>query len=369
MSKVPLLRTSKHLIFLLGALVCSSSWCSFGRAQGPPTPPPNALNRLISLHLPRLEGTIPVYYSDGLKATALRDRAEIADCSSWYSRQLHVAVPVTLAVLNKADWNRVGHLADYPMAEAFPEEGNVIIMPDSFVSFPGQNTHIDLNKKLDFIALHETGHLYQRALHLEGPDLFMQEFSATMLATAYALAQRPELLSDTLNSRAGMKQRYTSFEDMDLIYDGVGFDNYDWLQVETVRLAVFFVKGKDLVDLVGKVQAAFPAGRAMSNEQVFGRLEIIRPGITAQAGALAKATTLKPIVPAECHSASRKEDVIGYFGVRNASDHGIAVVDDGVHAILPPGYSAEQGRIGTQFKLPSGKCITYSSVPGYIVLR
>jgi hypothetical protein len=101
-------------------------------------------------------------------------------------------------------------------------------------SFPGQNTHVDLGKKLDFIALHETGHLYQRAVHLEGPDLFMQEFTATMLATAYALALRPELLSDTLNSRTSKKQHYTSFGDMDLIYDGMGFDNYDWLQVETV---------------------------------------------------------------------------------------------------------------------------------------
>ena len=368
MSKIAFLRNLKRITLLLCVLICNCSWCSLGRAQGTRTPP-NALNRLVGLHLPRLEGTIPVYYSDGLKTTARRDQAEIADCSSWYSKQLHVSVAVTLAVLNEADWNRVGHLAGYPMAEAFPEEGNVIIMPDSFANFPGQNKHVDLDKKLDFIALHETGHLYQRALHLDGPDLFMQEFSATMLATAYALVLRPDLLSDTLNSRTGTKQRYTSFEDMDLIYDGVGFDNYDWLQVETVRLAVFFVKGQDLAGLVERLQAAFPTGRTMSNEQVFRSLEVIRPGITAQADALAKPTTLNSIVPAECLSAPRKEDVIGYFGVRNASDHGIAVVDDGVEAVLPPGYIAEQGSIGTQFKLPSGKCLTYSRVPGYIVLR
>ena len=115
----------------------------------------------------------------------------------------------------------------------------------------------------------------------------MQEFYATMLATSYALALKPGLLSDTLNSRTGTKQRYTSFEDMDLIYEGVGFDNYDWLQVETVRLSVFFVRGQDLAELVKKLQVAFPSGRAMSNEQVFHNLELIRPGITAQAGILA----------------------------------------------------------------------------------
>ncbi len=100
-----------------------------------------------------------------------------------------------------------------------------------------------------------------------------------MLATAYALAERPELLSDTLRSRTVTKQRYASFEDMDLIYDGIGFDNYDWLQVETVRLAVFFVKGRDLAALVKDAQAAFPPGEAMSNDQAFRKLETIRPAL------------------------------------------------------------------------------------------
>ncbi len=300
---------------------------------------------------------------------ALRDQAEITNCADWYRQQLQVTVPATLAVLNRADWDRVGSLAAYPMAEAFPEQGNVIFMPDSFASFPGQNGHVDLDKKLAFISFHETGHLYQRALHLEGPDLFMQEFSATMLASAYALATRPELVDATLESRTNAPQRYTSFEDMDLIYDGVGFDNYDWFQVETVRLAVYFVKGQDLATLVRKLQSEFPAGRTMSNAGIFSRLDAIRPGMLAQAGSLAKPTTMKSITPRTCLPAPQKQDTIGFFGVRNNGDHGIPVVDDGVEAVLPPGYTAEQGKIGSQFKLPSGKCVSYPSVPGYIVLR
>ena len=350
--------------------MCKLTWGSHIWAQdAAASSSPNAYSRLVALHLPSLQGTISVYYSDGLKATALRDQAEIADCAAWYSRQLHVSVPVTLAVLNQVDWNRMGHMADYPMAEAFAEEGNVIVMPDSFASFPGQNKQVDLSKKLDFIAFHETGHLYQRVLNLGGPDLFMQEFNATMLATAYALSRRPELISSTLNSRDSSRQRYTSFEDMDLIYDGVGFNNYDWLQVETVRLAVFFVKGQVLSDLVSKVQAAFPVGRAMSNEQVFQSLEAIRPGITAQAGSLAGPTTLRPIASGKCLATPHKEEGIGHFGVWNASGNGITVVDDGTPAVLPPGYTAEQDKIGSQFKLPSGGCITYPRDPGYVVLK
>ncbi len=343
---------------------------AIGKAQTTPIPSPtSALERLRALGLPRLDGAVPVYYSQGLKALALRDQAEITDCANWYSQQLHVKVPVTLAVLNKVDWDRIGSLAAYPMAEAFPEQGNVIFMPDTFSSFPGQNGHVDLNKKLAFISFHETGHLYQRALHLEGPDLFMQEFSATMLASAYALLRHPELIDATLDSRTNAPQRYTSFEDMDLIYEGVGFDNYDWLQVETVRLAVFFVKGQDLAGLVKKMQVTFPLGRTMSNTQVFSNLDAIRPGMLVQAGSLAKPTTMKPITPDECLSAPQKQDGIGFFGVRNDGDHGITVVDDGIEAVLPPGYTAEQGKIGSQFKLPSGKCVSYPNVPGYIVLQ
>ncbi len=87
----------KRLTFMNCILACSSFYCSSSRAQETPAPP-NALSRLVALHLLRLEGTVPVYYSDGLKPTALRDQARIADCSSWYSERLHVTVPVTLAV-------------------------------------------------------------------------------------------------------------------------------------------------------------------------------------------------------------------------------------------------------------------------------
>ena len=356
--------------FIACMLLCCLLWPSISRAQAAPaSSTPNALSRLLALRLARIDGSVPVYYSDGLKALALRDQAEITDCAAWYSHQLHVSVPVILAVLNRKDWERVGGLMSYPMAQALADQGNVIFMPDSFASYPGQKTHVDLDKKLDFISFHETGHLYQRALHLEGPDLFMQEFSATMLATAYARVRRPQLIDATLGSRTDARQRYTSFEDMDLIYEGVGFDNYDWLQVETVRLAVYFIKGQDLATLVKKMQATFPEGRAMSTQQVFSSLDAIHPGVLAQAGSLAKPTTLKRMEPETCLAAPAKQESTGFFGVRNESNHGIAVVDDGVQAVLSPGYTAEQGKIGSQFELPSGKCVSYPSVPGYIVLQ
>lgn len=107
----------------------------------------------------------------------------------------------------------------------------------------------------------------------------------------------------------------------------------------------------------------------MSNRQVFSSLNAIHPGLLAQAGALAHTTTLKPITLERCLSATHKSESNGVFGVRNESRYGIAVVDDGTKPVLQPGYTAEYGKVGSQMKLPSGTCVTYPSVPGYIVLR
>ena len=141
------------------------------------------------------------------------------------------------------------------------------------------------------------------------------------------------------------------------------------MQVETVRLAVYFVKGQGLATLVMKVQTAFPEGRAVSDQQVFSSLDAIRPGVLAQAGSLAKPTTLKRMKPETCLAAPAKQQSTGFFGVRNESNQGIAVINDGTKAVLPPGYTAEYGKVGSQLKPPSGECVTYPTLPGYIVLQ
>ena len=354
----------------LGILALAGIHCMLSAKHAAAQPAANALQRLVALRLPRLHGPVPVYYSAGVKETAVRDQAAIAACANWYSQQLHVTVPVTVAVLNQADWKRVGALIAYPMPQAEPEAGgNVLFMPDSFDSFPGQGSPAEVVKKLDFISFHETGHLFQRKLKLEGPDLFMQEFTATMLATAYALVARPDLVAATVDSRAGSRQRYTSFEDLDLVYFGVGFDNYDWLQVETARLAVFFVKGQDLASLVDKLHAAFPPGQVMSNRDVLAKLDVIRPGFLAQAGDLAHSTTLPLLAPGKCAASPATGSEDGFVGVWNGAGHAVQVMDDGTPLTLDPGYTAEQGKVGAQLRLPSGLCVTYPAAPGYITLK
>ena len=132
---------------------------------------------------------------------------------------------------------------------------------------------------------------------------------------------------------------------------------------------MYFVKGQDLKALVAQMQAAFPEGKTMSNKQVFAALEAIRPGIIALAGPLAKPATLKQIKPAMCLQSPKKQDAAGFFGVWNGTGQSISVVDDGVDEVLPPGYTAEHGNIGSQLRLPSGNCITYPDEPVYVVLQ
>ena len=340
-------------------------WCAAGIAQTP-----NALQRLQGLQLSRLDGAVLTYYSAGVKPQALRDQAEIAACAAWYARQLHAAPSITLAVLNEKDWNRIGSLATYPMAEAFPEEGDVIFMPESFQNFPGHDSHADTSQELNFIAFHETGHIFQRATHFVGPDLFVQEFYATLLATAYSLHARPELIEATLRVRAhdSAKQRYTSFEDMDLISFGVGFNNYDWFQIETLRLALYFVKGQDLGSLVQQMRKAFPASTALRNSEILVRLDGIRPGFLAQAGTLGRPTTLPLLKPGKCAASPTKSKDDGYVGVWNNTGHPVTLMEEGHEEIAPPGYTSEVNKTGAQFQLRSGGCIPYSETPGYIII-
>ncbi len=332
---------------------------------------PNALLRLRALHLSHLDGSVPTYYSIGTKAQALRDQTEISDCAAWYASQLHVTPSITLAVLNQSDWDRIHDLAPYPMPQAMAGEGDVVFMPDSFQTFPGRDPHVDSSRELNFIAFHETGHIFQHATSFVAPDLFLQEFYATTLATAYALHARPELVPAVLHARKDptTKPRYTSFEDMDLIYFGVGFDNYDWLQIETVRLALFFVRGQDLASVLRQMQSAFPPGKPVTIAEVFNKLDAIRPGFRTQAGSLADPTTLPLLTPGTCVGSNRKGQDEGYVGVWNKTDQPVTLIEEGNRETAPPGYSCQQNKVGVQFQLPSGRCITYPKTPGYIVLQ
>ena len=363
-------RVARSLVAI--ALCCLASLPG-ARAFGQGTGPSQSVRALKALHLSELAGKVPVFYSEGLAGLAAQQQKNFIDDVAWFRHRLHVSAPVRVALLNETDWNRLGTLPAYPMADAVAGAG-ILYMPDSWDRFPGQNVKGNLPGKLEFISYHETGHLYQRALKLPSPDLFLAEFYATLLATAYVQeVGKPELVTAVLTSReetGGEPRRpFTSFEDMDLIYEGVGFDEYDWFQVETTRLAAFFLQGRDIGDLVVRLRQAFAGPATLSTHDILARLDAIHPGFLAAAGDLAKPTSLPLMHAGACAASPVASATDAVVGIRNRTGHPVTIVEDGHRYALPVGDSAQYGKAGSQFRLHDGTCVTYGDQPGYVVLQ
>jgi hypothetical protein len=127
-------------------------------AQEEPT-----MERVRDLHLQSAAGQISVYYSAGFDARALKYQKAIIACQRWYDQQVGKHVDVTLAVLNKADWEKASPV-EYPMPHnvgvyrSLPPVG--LILPARFEDFPNSTDFIDDPELLvENIAYHELGHI------------------------------------------------------------------------------------------------------------------------------------------------------------------------------------------------------------------
>src|SRR5204863_9295284 len=84
-------RISMHILILI--FLTSLGSC-FGQMETP-------LARVRTLKLPTVEGRVPVIYSMGAKARALRYQATLGTAHNWYEAQLGISLPLTLPVLDK----------------------------------------------------------------------------------------------------------------------------------------------------------------------------------------------------------------------------------------------------------------------------
>jgi hypothetical protein len=107
---------------------------------------PNALQRLAALQLPKVEGVLPTYHSNGANEEAKHMAKVLTDYVDWLQFQTHVSLPITLAVLTKEDWNRIGGLpTPYPMTQAILDE-TLIVLPDKVSGVPGMYVVADPSK-------------------------------------------------------------------------------------------------------------------------------------------------------------------------------------------------------------------------------
>src|ERR1700736_1752681 len=113
---------------------------SFGaRGQSNPGEKKSTLEKIRALHLQHAAGRVPVYYSAGFEARALKYQKAIIVCQRWYDQQVGKHIGFTLAILDKADWEKTTDV-EYPMPHNVGAYRSLpppaVILPARFEDFP-----------------------------------------------------------------------------------------------------------------------------------------------------------------------------------------------------------------------------------------
>ena len=339
--------------------------------QSNPVEDEPTIEKIRALHLPYVPGPVPVYYSRGagVEARALKYQKSILACQQWYDQQVGKHVDITLAVLNKTDWEKVTDFG-YPMPFNFggwrslPPAG--IVVPTRFEDYPNSADFTDDPELLtENISFHELGHLYAHYTDMEIGDNLVAELYANIFMAAYVRAQRPDMLVFLQGpSRKLPPERYTSLEDLQYIADGVGFTNYGWFHFQIYRMADLLLKDKPLPQLLAELKKTFNDPIQRPFKDVAARLETIRPSISKEMGDLWKPTTIPGAQPKPCKETARSgkdSDLV----VLNLSPKTVTVTSgkDAPVDVPPNAWSTFYGHPGELLKLDTGACYVFTGEP------
>ncbi|HEY6250158.1 MAG TPA: hypothetical protein VI685_09355 [Candidatus Angelobacter sp.] len=329
------------------------------------------IEKIRDLRLPSAPGAVPVYYSAGagIEPRALKYQKAITACQKWYDQQLGKHVDITLAVLNKADWEKVTDFR-YPMPfnvggwRSLPPAG--VVVPVNFEDFPHSADFTDdpdlLNQN---IAFHELGHLYMHYTDMEINDNFLAELYANILMAAYVRAQRPDMLVFLQGPSPKLPpERYTSLEDVDYLADDTGFVNYGWFEFQIYRMADLLLKDKPLPQLLAELKKTFNDPVQRPFREVAAKLETIRPTIAKEMGDLWKPTTIPDSPPKPCKGgagSNKDSDLV----VLNLSSKTVKVISgkDAPVDVPANAWSTFYGHPGELLKLDTGGCYVFADEP------
>jgi hypothetical protein len=280
-------RSRRYLLVLLLAIPRASALAQVWHDD------PETLKRVIALHLPNAPGPVPVYYSPEFKARALRYQKALSACKQWYEQQVNTHADFSLAVLNKADWEKVDKSA-YPMPHEF---STIVVLPGRMEDFPGALTD-DLELLAENIAFHEAGHIYSNKF-IAPADPFLAELYANVFMVAYLRAQRPDMVSAFLQGPPAKlgQQRYISLEDLQYLnpwglMSSAGMTNVGWFQFQVYHLCDLLLRGKSLSQVLSELKIAFQDKVPRPFSVIAAKLEGIHPGLGAQMGRLWGPTTI-----------------------------------------------------------------------------
>ncbi len=267
------------------------------------------LERVQSLKTPFIKNKIVVYYSPGYKKRAKEVQRLIENAMLFYEQKLNLKVDLSVAVLTRQQWEQVTKTVPYDVPWVSDDVPHIAFLPATYgegvltsggtkslepipaailqkLKLSGFSIGEALKKNVDLIGLHELGHTYAAKFGIfdARTNKWFNEFMANYFAYAYMREMRPKWATipevnadrETLNTP---KQKYTTLEDFERLYFGVGPENYGWYQsMFYQRVAqVYDAKGLSFIEEVGK---AFPLEEkeTLSVNVVLQRLERIVPG-------------------------------------------------------------------------------------------
>jgi len=308
-------RGNKVHRFFIGVAIGITMFASLLAAAAPPTGnsfEAGRLERVKALGGPVIEGAVRTYYTPGYEKRARNLQRFVDGERTFVKKELGIDVPLSLAVLDPAQWKLVERQLPYSMPSVTGDPPVALMPADWSVAppdfFPKANevepaavktatahglSWNEANHRAgDLIGGHELGHAVIEAYGIVPGTHWLNEMLASYVLYAFLQQERRDLLwLDQLMQAADpsdRKQRHVSLDDFEAQYmqilttDG---RNYGWYQGQFFGLVrkVYTRKG---IGFLREVHAAFPEGEkwfALGNAETLRRLEDISPGFVAWA--------------------------------------------------------------------------------------
>ncbi|MEM9723378.1 MAG: hypothetical protein AAGA10_29180 [Bacteroidota bacterium] len=268
--------------------------------------------RVENLGLDNTDTGEKVFYSKGYLARGNAISQQIEKARIFYLDSLGIEVELSIALLDTADYNKVS--PGIPYGLPFVSFENLVFLPadtslgavkEMYAPFKetaseailsslrkvGFAYEEALRRMVDLIGFHELGHVQNDAYAIDSKQPWFDEFMASYFCYTYLQHNEPTLAiiwnSITRAGFEGHTPRYTSLDDFNELYFGVGVGDYSWFQnafQERIR-AVYPQKGIDFIRLVQK-RLSDPAFKPETANELLEVLEEIEPGFVEWANSL-----------------------------------------------------------------------------------
>ncbi|MEZ4660985.1 MAG: hypothetical protein R2911_25830 [Caldilineaceae bacterium] len=211
----------------------------------------NQLEKVIKLGLPKLEGRISTYYSEGAETRAQKLATDVTAMHAFYHERLGIQATVTLAVLNANDWIKVNSAPYGAPNVSMWSPPPVIFMPATsgglaFKFMVGRkdaipaellSSYLEINQTtfetaadefVDIIGFHELGHPLCGHYRIAPRCHWLNEYIASYFAYAFIAELKPESkkVFELLGRPSKARPKNTTLADFERLYAGV--DDYGW---------------------------------------------------------------------------------------------------------------------------------------------